>query len=122
MAPCSHHLIYTSGISPAPFCHLCFKSVCTTGHIQGAFKVALKHGRVIYCHNLVLETFLSSVHTFLSSYSVSNLVTENKIKFVKAGSRVLQNCKKNMSLLNLASDQTVLSDLDSTLVIPHFIV
>ena len=54
---------------------------------------------------------------------MSNQVTKNKIKFVKAGSRVQQNRRKNIhvGLLNLDSDCTVLPDLDSKLVIPPFL-
>ena len=54
---------------------------------------------------------------------ISSQVTESKIKFVKAGSRVQPNCSKNIhvSLLNLASVCTVLSHMDSKCVILCFL-
>ena len=69
-------------------------------------------------HDAVLWVLVSSIKSFLTSHQISK-TKFSYIKFVKAGSRLPQTSKKNnCGLLHTAPDWVLLSDLESTLVIP----
>ena len=109
-------------ISTEKFCFLCGKSICTTAHILGACKTALDQGRFTFRHDSVLSVLLSFIKEFLKSYKVTSSDTNKRIKFVKAGAKVPKNKKSAPSgLLHLASDWSVLCDLESPLVVPPFL-
>ena len=108
-------------ISTEKSCFLCGKSVCTSAHILGACKKSLEQGRFTFRHDSVLTVILSFLKEFLSSYTVSSN-KNRKIKFVKAGTAITKSMKSSFSgLLNAAPDWTVLCDLNTKLVIPHFL-
>ena len=108
-------------IATEMLCSLCTKSICTTAHILAGCKVALNQGRYTYRHDSVLSEIVSAIKSFLSSYAVSSN-KKRKIHFVKAGTRITKSMKSPVSgLLNLAPDWTILSDLNSNLVVPPFL-
>ena len=108
-------------ISTEKSCVLCSKSICTTAHILGACKVALIQGRYTFRHDSVLSVIVSAIKNFLSTYTVSSNRKE-KISFVKAGTRITKSMKSPVSgLLHLAPDWVILSDLNSSLVVPPFL-
>ena len=66
--------------------------------------------------------FLSSLKTFLSSYTVSIKKKDENIKFVKAGAKLTKTKKSPfLGLLHSAPDWRVLCDLNDKLVIPPFL-
>ena len=104
-------------------CFLCKKSICTTPHVLGACKIALKQGRYTYRHDLVLQvlvTELKSVLTSLESSDITSDVTSTKINFVKEGTIPKKIKRKKTGILYEAADWVLLSDLEK-LVIPSFI-
>ena len=108
-------------ISTEKSCFLCGKPVCTTAHILGACRKSLEQGRFTFRHDSVLALIVSYLRKFLSTYSLSS-EKQNNIHFVKAGTAVTKSMKSPIiGLLNLAPDWTILSDLDSKLVVPHFL-
>ena len=77
-------------ISTDAACTLCRKDVCTTAHILGACKVALKQGRYTFRHDVVLREIVSSLNTFISSIESAVNKEQNFIKFIKKGTKVKQ--------------------------------
>ena len=75
-------------ISTDAACTLCRKNVCTTAHILGACKLALKQGRYTFRHNVVLREIVSSLKTFICSIESVVSKEPNFIKFVKKGTKV----------------------------------
>ena len=74
------------GVHSEPSSYLCSKTVCTTAHILGDCEVALQQGRFTYHHDSVLQTFLTALQTFLSSYSVSKSL-QHHMNFVRPGTK-----------------------------------
>ena len=108
-------------ISTETSCFLCGKSVCTVAHILGGCKKSLDQGRFTYRHDSVLTVIISYLREFLTSYRVASKEKE-KIQFVKAGTKVTKSMKSSFAgLLNSAPEWTLLSDLDSSLVVPPFL-
>ena len=107
-------------ISTEKSCYLCNKTICTTAHVLGGCKVALEQGRFTYRHDSVLSVIVKFLKQFLSSYKVvSN--KDQKIKFVKAGTKNSKKIKSSFSgLLNLAPDWVILDDLNGNLIVPPF--
>ena len=96
-----------------PSCYLCSKTVCATAHILGACKVAPQQGRFTYCHDSVLQAFLSGLQTFLSSYSVSESLKYH-INFVRPAKKIKKSMKKpHVGLLHLVPDWRVMSDFNN---------
>ena len=95
------------------------KQVCTLAHILWACRVVLQQGRFIFCHDAVVRVFVSLIRIFLISYKGSKTKFWY-IKFIKAGSRLskLQNNNNNCGLLHTAPDYVLLSDFESSLIIP----
>ena len=115
-SPSNLHGWIISAETPGQFCH---KQICTTAHILGACKVALQQGRFTFQHDSVLNVLLSTVQSFLSSYTVSKTICHTSIKFVKAGSKAQHSIKEKVGLLHFASDWILQFDyLDNKLVIP----
>ena len=106
-------------ISTEKSCFLCKKNICTTAHVLGACKIALKQGRYTYRHDAVLKILVSELQSFLSSPRDSS-VPSRFIKFVKEGSNPKKTKKKKTGILCEASDWVLLNDLGK-LVIPSFI-
>ena len=63
--------LYRWHIDSEPSCYLSSKTVCTTAHILGTWKVALQQEGFTYCHDPVLRAFLTPLKTFLSFFSIS---------------------------------------------------
>ena len=80
-------------IHSEPTFYLYSKTVCTTAHIHGACKVDLQEGRFIYCHDSVLQAFLTALETFLSSYLVRESL-QQRINFVRLGKKIKKSMKK----------------------------
>ena len=115
--------IHRWNISVEKSCVLCGKSICTSAHILGACKITHDQGCDTFRHDSVLFILVSSLKSFLSSYTVSANKTSKKIKFVKAGTRIPKYKKSSVSgLLHLAPDWTLLCDLENKLVVPPFLV
>ena len=74
------------GVHSESSSYLCSKTVCTTAHILGDCEVALQQGRFTYHHDSVLQTFLTALQTFLSSYSVSKSL-QHHMNFVRPGTK-----------------------------------
>ena len=114
--------LYRCRIHSEPSCYLCSKTVCTTAHILGVCKVALQQERFTYCHDSILQAFLTALQTFLFSSSVSETL-QHHINFLRPGTKIQKSMKKPHSgLLHLAPDSTVMSDFNNKLVIPSWIV
>ena len=97
-------------------------SICTSAHILGACKVSLAQGRFTYRHDSVLTEIVSSLNTFLDTYEPHPSPVPFKINFVKAGSKPRSSKKLPLvGILHHASDWKLLSDCNSSLVIPPFI-
>ena len=75
-------------ISTDAACTLCRKDVCTTAHILGACKVALKQGRYTFRHHVVPREIASSVNTFIGSIELVVSKEQNFIKFGKKDTKV----------------------------------
>ena len=106
-------------LSPETSCFLCKKNICTTAHVLGACKVALKQGRYTYRHDSVLEMVVLEFKLFLSSLS-TNITNSTQIKFVKEGTVPKPNKRNVCGILHEASDWILLHNLEK-LVIPSFL-
>ena len=75
-------------------CFLSNKDTCTTSHILCACKVVLSQGRFTFRHDLriIISNVRSSIKNIKSSVPTSNHPI--KLKFVKKGTRVKNNGKK----------------------------
>ena len=69
-------------ITTEAMCTLCSKEVCTTGHILGACKVALRQGRYTFRHDTVLHQVIEAL---LEAVPIS---AKSSIMFVKKGAKV----------------------------------
>ena len=105
-----------------PSCILCKKPICTSAHVLGGCKVALKQGRYTFRHDNVLFSLHSILIKFLADHPVSEEQITTPIKFVKAGAKIKRQPKKiHSGLLNLSDDWKILIDIDSKLLFPSFI-
>lgn len=72
--------LYRWHIDSEPSCYLSSKTVCTTAHILGTWKVALQQEGFTYCHDPVLQAFLTPLKL---SFPSSQLVrTYNTIQIL----------------------------------------
>ena len=99
-------------ISTDAACTLCRKNVCTTAHILGARKLALKQGRYTFRHNVVLREIVSSLKTFICSIESVVSKEPNFIKFVKKGTKVKHKNTPHVGTLHNSADRILIADLD----------
>ena len=71
-------------ISSEASCILCYKQICTTAHVLGACKVALRQNRYTFRHDSVLLEIFNVLKSFLNSYQVFQRIKPS-VSFVKAG-------------------------------------
>ncbi|XP_057305420.1 uncharacterized protein LOC130642351 [Hydractinia symbiolongicarpus] len=101
-------------------CFLCEKKLCNTAHILGACKTALAQGGFTFRHDSVLKEIVELLTTFCKSIT-SPVKQLNSIKFVKAGAHTHGKKSKLTSLLHLACDWMIMSDLKDGFVFPGHI-
>ncbi|XP_057316863.1 uncharacterized protein LOC130657891 [Hydractinia symbiolongicarpus] len=105
-----------------PSCTLCKKPSFNVSHILGACKLALSQGRFTYRHDIVLRVLVTAIQKFLSDYEPAKPSRCHKISSVRAGKRLpTKRRSKIQGILHLASDWRLLSDLDSTLIVPPYL-
>ena len=87
-------------------CFLCKKNICTTAHILGACKIALKQGRYTYRHDLVLQIVISELKSFLMNAPKNspNTSESTKIQFVREGTFPKPKKRTVFGKLHEASD------------------
>ena len=76
------------GLITESSCFLYRKSICTSTHILGAFKIALHQGRFSFRCDKVLCELVVILKNFLSSYKLNKSSVINFINFVKEGKKL----------------------------------
>ena len=92
-------------------CFLCHKDVCTISHILGARKIFLQQGRFTFRHDSVLQHLLLVLKSFLKDLQNNTTKICNTIKFVKSATNFSKTINVSKSILHLASDWILLSDV-----------
>ena len=109
-------------ISTDATCTLCRKDVCTTAHILGACKVALKQGRYTFRHDVVLREIVSSLKTFIRSIESVVSKEQNFIKLVKKDIKVKQKKTPRVGTLHQSVYLILIADLDKKYNFPYILL
>ena len=100
--PCPSNLLCWK-LSDDSRCSLCSTPSATFPHILSGCKVALDEGRYTYRHDNVLAEIVTSLQTFLSSYTPVSSCSDS-VEFVTACSKVPRKRKEFTGILHKACD------------------
>lgn len=87
------------------------KNLCNVSHISGSCKLVFHK----------VDTHTATMLFYLSNYEPAKPSRYHKISFVPAGTSSNQKTFKIQGIFHLGSDWRVLSDLDSTLIVPLYL-
>ena len=100
-------------------CDLCSHSPCNLKHILSACKVALVEGRYTWRHDKVLHCIVSSIECTVKAHNEKPVLPKtNAINFLRTGEKAKVKKEARTSVLGVGDDWTVMSDLNTQLVVP----
>ena len=100
-------------------CDLCSKSPCNLKHILSACSVALFDGRYTRRHDTVLNCIVSAIECTVQAHNEKPVkLRNNTIKFLRQGENSKGKKPAKTSVLGEGDDWTVMSDLNTQLVVP----